>query len=663
MADNHHHISARWISRRPVRMTSTARKGPTVGTTANPTPAAKASPRFTGFVVVAIMNRSLPLSTAVRGGTVSWMWLKFCKGIVSMRMPRRGTSLTRSQAGPPTAVVGVAGLLLGLLPWVGLVAPLLLAPVMALARASLSMMLAAGLLVISGLVTGGIDLVFVPLFAVGALAVGIGSIVPMLVGVRNSQAFRYGAITALAIMALVSVLDLLVAPGIVRSLLPWVSVGAPLPGRAMGWLEHPNVWAAAALPLTVLLAVWSARADRIGEFLIVVSLGAIVVLSSGSRSALFGTALGLGVVLAAWLLRANPKRTRTLILAGAALVLVTSAVLSLNSGWRQRTLALLGASSPISLSKNAFVSSEDLLDPVWWKPVVEVEAQPVARGEDKVHLLSRIEGRWSDRVQQRVRLEPGASYSLTVEFRSPNAALDDLAPAVIGWGQSNGVTSELVVVVGSLGVVRQFTSGAVNLERATTTQEDGWTQLKVGFTNRSETSIWLELGVAPRTVEESSGGTLAVRRLQLEEGSTATAYVGTQPPDRRRLQAASAVETRLRTYQAVLERAWQRPVFGWGSQAYSELQATSKAPVAGLADHEHSLPLALFFRFGIVGLAALGLALFAMGGRSPDTWAIVVAVMASNLFDLTVFSSNVYVSTPLMVGIVRGIAARAGELP
>lgn len=593
----------------------------------------------------------------------SWALFELSKVIVSKRMSGRDASTPGADEALPPSLIGVAGWALALFPWLGLIAPLLMVPGKALARTSVLMLSAAGLLVVAGLVTGGVDPVFVPMLAVGALATGVGTTIPVLVGARRAKAFRRGAMFALVTMALASALDLLVAPGIVRTLVPGMSGGAPLAGRAMGWLEHPNVWAAAVLPIAILLAAWSARADRLGEFLLLVALAAGVVLTSGSRSALLGLAVGLGVVLVSWRLRANPDRAKVLTRAGAALFLLAVVVVAVNGGWRQRTLALLGAGSPIAASGNLFVSSEDLRDPVWWKPVVDIETEPAARGEDRVHVLSRTEGRWTDRVQQRVRLAPAGQYSLSVEFQPRGARMDDLAPAVIGWGQNAGVTSEIVVVVGSGGVVSRSTRGVLNLDNVSTMQVDGWTRLTMSFTNESEESVWLELGVAPRTSEGEAVGGLAVRRLQLEEGFAGTAYVGTLPPDRRRLQAASAVESRLRTYQVVLDRAWQRPIFGWGANAYAELRANYEDTGLSMPDHEHSLPLALFLRFGLFGVAALSLALIAMGGRNPDAWAIVIAVMAANLFDMTVLSSYLYVSTPLMAGMARGLTAFSREKP
>lgn len=574
-------------------------------------------------------------------------------------MPSRDPSPSGTQANAATALAAAAGAAVVILPWAGLVVPLLLAPLRVLSRRSVLIWVAFVLLAISGVVTGGLDTGFMPLFAIGAVALGAGSAIPVLVGEQSARMFRRGALLALGFMAFVSVLDLLIGPGAILSLVPGATGGFRVAGRAIGWLDHPNLWAAAALPVSVLLAAWCAHTDRLGEFLLVVGLAAVVILSTGSRSALLGLVAGLVVVVVAWLLRVNPRRARAVIWAGVALIIGAATVVAMSSGWRQRTLALFGAGPPVATSKNLFVSSEDLSDPVWWKPVVRVEVEPSARGEDKVHLLDRPGGRWTDRVQQRVRLAPHGQYSLSVEFQPRGASLNELEPAVIGWGQHEGGASEIVVVVGPQGALRQSASGELSMDRVDTVHIEGWTRLEMTFTNLSEASIWLELGIAPQTVDGvgAPAGTLAVRRFQLEEGPVTTAYVGTASPDRRRLQAVSAQETRLRIYQLVLGHALKRPVFGWGANAFVELRNDLQGLAQDMPNHEHSLPLALFLRFGLFGLTALGLTLIAMGGRSLNAWAIVVGVMSANLFDLTVLSSYVHVSTPLFVGLAHALTA------
>src|SRR5690606_11569770 len=138
---------------------------------------------------------------------------------------------------------------------------------------------------------------------------------------------------------------------------------------------------------------------------------------------------------------------------------------------------------------------------------------------------------------------------------------------------------------------------------------DGWWRIMATFHHDADGELPLQLGVAPRTTDAAGAddAVVAVRALQLERGPRATEYVGTAPPDRRRLQAASAVDSRRALYGYLAERIAERPWFGWGANAYQTARLDEPGNAALRPLHEHSLPLALLFRFGLVGLLIFGL--------------------------------------------------------
>jgi hypothetical protein len=439
-------------------------------------------------------------------------------------------------------------------------------------------------------------------------------------------------------------------------------------GRAAGWWSHPNLWGAMTIaPVTFAVAV-ALRWRRSRWVLAALPLGLVVVMSSGSRAALAGVAIGVaGAYLAAHragstgesdtgAARARPRRLRRLALRWVAALAAVAVVVLVAVAAPGRLARLagppIGASEEGAASRNLFASSEDLADGVWWAPQVGVERFGADAGGAAVHALRRPEGRWTDRIQQRVALTPGRPYTLSLEWGGPPVDPDPVA-AVVGWARVGDEAAEVVVRLPRSGDVTGRARGPIDLvELRSSTLEAGWRRVEATLVARTAEPLALELGIAPRSDDGvDPAAATRLRRLQLELGAAATAYAPTGPPDRTRLMAAAAVRSREALYAALLERVGERPWLGWGGGAYATVRALEPGRAALAPEHEHSLPLWFALRYGVVGVVAWMALVVGMAGRSGVGWAIVAAVMAANLVDLTFLSPAVYASTAALAGL------------
>lgn len=555
------------------------------------------------------------------------------------------------------AVYLVVGLALTLFPWVAFGVLLLLAPWRSLRGMPLITLAAAAGLVVVSSSTGELDRVFAPILALSAVAVGAGRVATTTATTPRLSWLMTGALAGLALMAAASLVGAFAPQWLV---LPWGFGGEPVvDGRVAGWLGHPNLWGVSVHPTTFLLVAWSLGLKRPMQALMVIVMGLMVGLASGSRAALLAFVVGTLWLVGERLARRTGRLRATMVLLATVAALGT-ALLVLSPDWRERALGLFGEGAPPTVAKNLFQSSEDLTDPVWRSSTVSVDREPQARGEPTVHLLSRSGGTWTDRLQQRVRLQPRTSYTLSVELQVRAEGSVEPEVGVIGWAEADGKASGLVLTLEPSGDLKGTTAGAVTLDSASAESVEGWWRIVASFQHDAASALALELGVAPRVTDGAAAAeaVVAVRALQLELGPRATEYVGTMPPDRRRLQAASAVGSRRALYGYLAERISERPWLGWGANAYQAARSEEPANTALRPHHEHSLLLALLFRFGLLGLLAFALGMVGMMGTDVVSLAIVVAMMIANLFDLTYPAVTSSLAVALCVGLAQGLTRR-----
>lgn len=575
------------------------------------------------------------------------------------RMGLRGARLPRRTVADPW--VGLAiGVLLVLAPWFGAAA------LLAVTLRSLDVRLIAPfggavvLVSVASVVSGRWDLATVAfVLALGFLVAAGEAAAREFTRVRWERGVE-GVLIGLMAGAVVSLAEIVAGASLLGSS---GGSGVAAPVRAAAWWPHANLWGASVLAPTIGVLAWYLRRRQSWGAMLAVSAAVVVVLSSGSRGALVALIVGGLAVAGATRLRHGGWGPRALLAAVLTCTLVVSAVLLLDGRRLERLLGTVGlATFTTAPARNLLQSSEDLTDGVWWKPVVVVTPVPTPRGEPAVHALERPSGRWTDRVQQRVQLEPGRVYTWSSEFRWRGDGPDPI-PAVIGWSGGADGAAEVVVRVQRDASPLAAARGAIALQRVLVTPlDEAWERLEFVLEMTGTSAIALEIGIAPRTIDDPEALAIEVRRLQLELAAEASPYLATAPPDRTRLVAASAIESRRQLYPLLFDRVRERPLVGWGVDAYAAAARTLDDDVLRQTSHEHSLPLWFALRYGALGVLAWVTVMIGLAGRSPTAWAVVATVMVANLADLTFLSQAVYVSTAVVAGAARARTKNASEV-
>lgn len=522
---------------------------------------------------------------------------------------------------------------------------------------SVSPMVGIAALLVAGasIATGDLDVATTLQLVAIAVLVGVGRTGADLWATRSLVAGTVGMVVGLVAAGFVSVLELTQG----REFVAWVfgefRGSTPAIGRASGWWSHPNLWGSSVVVPAMLATVVALHERRPLVVSISVAVASSVVLASGSRAALAGLVSGLVTVGVVNLVARGGRRSPASILAVITVLVVVWVASLANPTWRERALGgLVGEVAPRA-SVNLFEASEDLTDPVWWRPFVDVDAVGASSEGAAVHRLSRLGGRWTDRVQQRVPLTPRVPYAFSFEFRIEGAGSDPV-PAIVAWSATEPVATELVVRLPTTGEVAAVARGPAVVRFASAGRlGDGWRRLEAVFELASDSVVALEIGVAPRTVgpPEDPASSVEIRRVQLEQAPNPTPYVGTAPPDRTRLVASSAVSTRLALYRALVARIAERPWLGWGGEGYATVRALDPTDAALAPAHEHNLLLAYALRYGVVGVAAWVALMLGLGGRSPWSWAVVVAVVVMNAVDLSFVSDATYVVAAFGAGVLQ----------
>ena len=604
------------------------------------------------------------LLEAVPSGRRPWV---LDGGIVVSWMPALLTS--RSRRSRSTRAIALAtGALFVFAPWVGAAVLMLAGGLRSVRSWSWAGGLAAVLVAAASAAAGTLDVAMTVQLLAVALLVGVGREVRGSIPLPLIRAGVTGMAVGLVVAGLIGAVEVARESGFVASIVEGRTIAAETTVRASGWMVHPNLWGAAAVVPSLLVAVVGLRERHAGLMVAAVGGGLLMVLTSGSRSGLAGLIVGYVVVLVQHVVRRRAGAAHGPGLVLALAVVLAVATVTASPGLRERWLGGIGIERAASGSRNLLRSSEDLTDPVWWRPSIEVERIGPGSTGGAVHGLTRDGGRWTDRVQQRIMVEPRVPHAFAVEFRSPPAGLDPV-PALIAWSGTEPVATELVVAVPVEGDRSVRARGPMEVLHASVASlEDGWRRLEVVFSVTTEVPISVELGFAPRTVDppdrsEVGASDVLVRRMQFEVGAVATPYVATAPPDRRRLEASAAVDARRELFGALLARIAERPWLGWGGEGLAEARTRSADAMALAPNHEHSLPLAFAFRYGSVGVVALFVLLVGVGGTSPTAWAIVVAVVTMNLVDLTFVSPGVYVPMAVGVGWLQRSSAAGDARP
>src|SRR5690606_17212712 len=167
---------------------------------------------------------------------------------------------------------------------------------------------------------------------------------------------------------------------------------------------------------------------------------------------------------------------------------------------------------------NMLLSTEDLADAKRWNHLGVTVTRVPGEGE-AVWRVERVEeGVWT-RPQQTVTVVEGRVYTLSGEFRAEPGR----QPGFIAWRGKEDIRLDLSVGLaeGAEALVRAR-GGVASAEAEVSEADDGWRRLSVTFVPTASGPI--AVGPAPDLEGDEFGAAVQVRRLQLEEGATASAY-------------------------------------------------------------------------------------------------------------------------------------------
>jgi hypothetical protein len=423
-----------------------------------------------------------------------------------------------------------------------------------------------------------------------------------------------------------------VAPG----LLPFGDAG---PGRAQGWAGHPNAWGASVIVPTVALAILSPR--RLLPVGLV--LAGIVLVLSGSRTALLATGAGTLLVLA--------RHPRVLIAVLAVAASATAVVLAAGpNAWTYRFFPPQAAPAP-----NLLYASEALDAPGWSGVGVRVDG---ARHDawlgtlPRPWTLTKTGAAWWSRVQQQIVLEPGRAYALTIEVRrdDPDALVGIHGVASEPYAQINAA---LAPGDGDPSLTEVRGQGVFDLDDARAEAiGGGWTRISVEWTVSGDAPVSLRIGPTPDQRRDRSGAVVQVRAVELSVGRDGV-YDATFPGGQGARATLGTLSGRL-SYFATAWRGFRAsPWTGQPADAFTTFD--TDADRGYRVGHAHNLFLQSAFEGGIVGLAGTiltlaGLALLAGAGA----WPLVAVVVLANLLDWSFVVPNVGVALGLLVGRFGG---------
>lgn len=413
------------------------------------------------------------------------------------------------------------------------------------------------------------------------------------------------------------------------------------PGRASGWTFHPNVWGGVAALATIAVITRPWVTLPIGA---VSGLsGLVVVMASGSRSAL--VALGIGTALALLTHRGMTRtlRRRALLASAVAFAVAAGAWFVVSPfAWRWDPSSLIGTGKAEATSNlpNLLRSSEDVVaDTASWHRV-GVDVRSASAGPVRIVRLVKSAASPEARVYQAVTLAPNGTYTVAVELR---AGAIDQRHGIAGWGRIDGDAEQSTLNLAHRGEGRWAATAAEDIEILhweVIALHDGWQRATATFRYMGvEPLVWR---VGPTVDQRRSAGSigteLEVRRLQLVTGVAAPGYSPTHIRSRQRSDTVSALADRVVIYRVAWAGIVDRPWLGWWHTP-DEPPAGAATPHLGTT-HAHNLLLDTLYRRGIVGLLALGLvialgAAAAAAARGPGL-ALVATLALLNTVD-TIF--------------------------
>ncbi|MDR9392626.1 MAG: O-antigen ligase family protein, partial [Trueperaceae bacterium] len=430
--------------------------------------------------------------------------------------------------------------------------------------------------------------------------------------------------------------------------------------HAILWDASPALYGHTVLVVGGVIALVTAA--RRGVAWTALFLAALGILVSGSLEA---AVAWIALALAFLLLRPPGQRRPRLVEAVLLAAMIgLSAGLAPLLGWGRLGFTLnAGAGDPARV--NLFAGTEVPYADAWDDRWVDVTTEPVALAGapyTAYTVTKRGAPGWY-RLQQLVRLEPGATYTLSgwIDATGPTH------PGFQGWGTpldraaEGGDSAPPFVLIATWADDGWSASvqGPGRLEGARVLDADAtWRRVAATFTYQGTDPLTWFVGFTPDARSEA-GTTGRMAGLQLERSTTAGPYV--PGPARTGLSFDYA---RAPLWSVALRMGAERPLVGWGPDAFADRYARTEPYAAQrtlVPDHPHNLVLWTWVERGALGLAGLALLLAALLGpavraRDLGLLAVAGAALAVNLFDATLLSGAVLYPLAAGAGWRRGRA-------
>lgn len=456
-------------------------------------------------------------------------------------------------------------------------------------------------------------------------------------------------------VGLLTGLTLIVALGVARALGGAEAFGIvhePLRGNPQGSLYGHMVLTLGAL-VAVLL-------PRLRWQLLSLTLSALGVLVSGSREAALAwlvVAVALGVVGKT---RAPGKRLFT----GASIltILAGGALLGPLFGWGNAGFLIDVAPAPVENTN--LLQGTEVVTGDWWRAVgvAVTDDRPLSFSDVPLttYLVTKLQSGANARLQQVISLDRGEPYTLSLWLWAESRAHE---PGVQVRGGTLGGEGTFVLE-GALsgGTWRAAVSGPGRVLDAGTLETKGlWQRVYATFVYEGDTpKLDGSLGFAPDQ-RGQAGSQAAFAGFQLERGLSPGPYVPGAVA-----QGLSLQRSRVALWRSAWLGFTASPLWGQGeafTDFFRRYQPDQQAP-----SHAHSLPLQILFERGVFGMVGLLLFLVALGHTAVQKGdaaflAVLAALLAANLFDVTLFSGQILYPVAAVAGW-RASAyryARAGE--
>jgi O-antigen ligase len=420
-----------------------------------------------------------------------------------------------------------------------------------------------------------------------------------------------------------------------------VSAGQLLRGdaRAVGLLHHANTLGSLSLVLlgTSLLLCSSRR----GLCRFAAAAAVLLNLASASRAALLGM---LGLVVIVLHRGLGPKRRSLALAAGFAILLMALFHPRLS-------VSLTALLEPVTQSRNLAAGSE------WmdrWRAsgvsIAYAEETAVPGGHRAFTVRKQEPESWR-RPEAAVPIRPGVPYTISVDVLRDDP---DRRPGIEAWGR-NDDTGDVLHIRATLvsdEVVAQALSHGSILGSGVMA-DPPWQRIWVTFVSEVPSGV-ISVAVGPTPDQRRSAGVQSTfARFQMELGERPTSYVEGPLSEAESLGAA---RSRFLVWRLALRGIAERPLFGWGSDAfpaYYQSHAGQTRDLGSPPSHAHNLLLQLWFSHGVMGLLSVIAVLAVVARRArahPAAVATLCGVLLANMLDATLLSDVVAVPLAALLG-------------